>query len=359
MTLLCALGRPSPQAELYEIDKTVFDADGKPVLISDYHNFQETPFDLETILQQLPEAKFKKIATFARTTIDSLRMLAFVQDHPGVIGLCMGELGEITRILAPVVGTPLMYAPEDEKLATAPGQLTLQTLLETYHFRKLRVGTPIFGLIGDPVVQSPGHIYHNARLQGRGVYVKMRIQKEELADFFHWARKLPFHGLSVTTPHKKSALAFLDDLDPEAAAIGAVNTIVVQEGRWVGYNTDGLGALKALGDVQEKRIAILGGRGGAGRAIAHEAKKQGSEVATIRRGETPGDYDILINATGEDNPAEALPGTTVMELSLKTTTFLQEAQKRGCHTISGIEMYRHQAEFQLKLFLKTPQRFCQ
>ena len=350
MTLLCSLHRPSPDAELYEIEKTVFNKAGNAISISDYHNFTETPHDLEAILASLPKAEFQKIATFATSIIDALRMLDFVQSHPGVIGLCMGELGEITRILAPVVGCPLMYAPEHENDATAPGQLTLKTLLETYHFRKLKRGTPIFGLIGDPVVHSMGYLFHNAHLQGNGVYVKMRIKPEELADFFFYARRLPFKGLSVTTPHKKTVIPFLDRLDPEAAAIGAVNTIVFHEGQLIGHNTDGKGALDALGNVAGKRVAVLGGRGGAGSAIVYTAQKRRAEVAIVQRGEVVPAHDILVNATGTDDPAEPAENTVVLEASIRDTTFLKKARAKGCMAIPGSVMFTRQAEYQLEVW---------
>jgi 3-dehydroquinate dehydratase/shikimate dehydrogenase len=353
MTLLCSLHRPSPEAELYEVEKTVFDKTGKVIPISDYHNFTETPYDLEAILASLPKVGFQKIATFANSTIDALRMLDFVQSHPGVIGLSMGELGEITRILAPVVGCPLMYAPEHEEDATAPGQLTLKTLLETYHFRKLKRGTPIFGLIGDPVTHSVGYLFHNAHFQGNGVYVKMRIKSEELADFFFYARRLPFKGLSVTTPHKKKVIPFLDRLDPEAEAIGAVNTIVFHNGQLIGHNTDGKGALDALGEVSGKKIAVLGGRGGAGSAIVYVAKKRGADVVIVQRGGAVPEHDILINATGADDPAESTPNKIVLEVSTRETMFLKKARAQECLAIPGSAMFTRQAEYQLGLWEST------
>mgnify|MGYP000031079876 CR=1 FL=1 len=192
-----------PEVELIEYDRgeykelldkahntVFFDYDIKKIpshipveqLILSYHNFENTPHDLEALLQLLKRkgrAKFYKIATFATSTLDALRMLLFVQKHPEVIGLCMGPLGSITRILAPIFAVPLAYAPLAPEEKSAPGQLLLSELQEIYHFTKLRKQTPIYGLIGNPISQSPGHLYHNKLFQGgaKGVYVKMELKE--------------------------------------------------------------------------------------------------------------------------------------------------------------------------------------
>ncbi len=331
-------------------------------LILSYHNFEETPSDLEELLQNMQKkgpARFYKIATWARSTLDALRMLEFVKSHPHVIGLCMGELGQITRILAPVVGTPIMYASFVEE--NALGQIPLATLLDTYHFRKLTPKTPIYGVIGDPIAQSPGHIYHNGKMQGEGVYIKMRITSLELSAFFSYVRSLPFQGLSVTIPHKEEVLEFLD----ETPAMGAVNTICLKEDRLIGSNTDGIAVLQLLGNVKGKKIVILGA-GGSARAIGYVAIQEGAEVTIFNRTlekaqklaedlnclwhDTIGDYDILINATASNDPLEEEyfhPQLVVVDLSLNPESyFLKRAAQSGAHLISGQQVYEKQASLQ-------------
>lgn len=370
MTLLC-----TPQfGDLSEVDhgshKTLYDSQGRlcyidvdwkaplvpgaPTLIS-YHNFQETPKNLHEILAQMKRrpAAFYKIATLANSTLDACRMLEFVRAHSNVIGLCMGQLGEMTRILAPCFGTPIMYAPLTLETQTAPGQLPFHDLVSTYRFRKLNTSTALYGLIGDPVSHSIGHEFHNQFFDQKGinaVYVKMRVHSEELAAFLGAAKNLNFKGLSVTMPLKEKILPFLDQIDPVAQAIGAVNTVVFQKGKMIGYNTDAEAAriaLETLGPLDSQKVAILG-RGGAAKAIAFALEKAGASVATFTRAleEFASDYTILINATPSPMPLDPsliIPGKKIMDLSLLETPFLHKARKKGCSCLSGYPMYLHQA----------------
>src|SRR6185437_13162580 len=172
------------------------------------------------------------------SSLDALRMLEFVRKHSNVIGLCMGELGQITRILAPVVGTPLMYAPISAPIL---GQLEYRVLVNTYRFRELDPQTAIYGLIGNPVTQSIGHEFHNRyfqHLKQNAVYVKIPLHLQELEAFLTYAKRLPFQGLSVTMPFKEKIIPFLDEIDPVAKEIGAVNTLLFRAGKIWGYNTD-------------------------------------------------------------------------------------------------------------------------
>ena len=381
MTMLCTPAKDS-RADLFEVNhgshKTLHDQSGKvrfidyswnmcpdiesSRLILSYHNFEETPPDLEEILHMMHRsrpAKFYKIATRARSTLDALRMLEFVRRHPQVIGLCMGELGSPTRILAPIFGSPIMYASISEE--NALGQIPLDTLLQTYHFRKLHPQTPIYGLIGDPISQSPGHIYHNQVMQGKGVYIKMPIKSSELTSFFSYVRSLPFQGLSVTIPHKEAVLPFLDQI----SELGAVNTISLKEGRLIGTNTDGPAALQLLGDVAGKKIFILGA-GGSARAITTLLLQQGAKVTIFNRtleraqklacelrcfwknfDEMTTDYDILINTTPCDPAIHLKPQSLVIDLSLKERSpFLERAIKTRTKVISGHHFYVQQARLQ-------------
>lgn len=329
----------------------------KTHIITSYHNFESTPEDLETLHNSLknPFAHHIKIACHARSTLDSLRMLHLVK-KTGCIGLTMGPLGALTRILAPVMGTPWIYAG-------APGQITLDELLTTYRFRSLNPKTQIYGLIGNPIAQSPSHTTHNALLQqinANAVYIKMLLENNELPDFFSLIKDLPFHGLSVTAPYKESLFPYLDTLSPDAQAIGAVNTLVRTPDGWLGTNTDGTGGLDALGAVQDKHVVILGA-GGAAKALAVVAKRRGAHLTlcnrTARKGEQlaqhvgatfsstlPATYDILINTTPHP-PTHILPNSTIMDLpSAPTLTpLLKKANRLGCKTIPGFHMFIHQA----------------
>lgn len=386
MTLLCAPVKKlqaTTKVDLQEIDegdiKTIYGKEnfinvdwktktlpsGKVIVT--YHNFEETP-DLDAVLKTLqeahPQAHFYKIATMARSTLDSLRMMEFLQRHPRVIGICMGELGTVTRICAPIFNVPLTYAPLCDEDKTAPGQLLVDYLCQIYHFRSLTPETKIYGLIGDPVYRSISHLFHNDffRTHSRNaVYVKMVVKSEELAQFFASIKKLPFAGLSVTAPLKEAILPFIDVIDPKAKAIGAVNTLAFRKGKIYGNNTDGDAALDVLGDVQNKTLVVLGA-GGAAKAIIYTAVKRGCHVVIVNR--TPEraselaqlmgcawskkipTYDILVNTTSASMPIDAqdiLPGKIVMDIAVYGTEFFKEAQRKGCTVLNGFPMFFQQA----------------
>ena len=264
-----------------------------------------------------------------------------------------------------------MYAPLSKEEVNVPGQLLAGELKGVYHFDQLNAQTKIFGLIGDPIAQSPGHLFHNEAFHSKGinaVYIKMPLQAVELERFFALAKKLPFEGLSVTAPLKEAVLPFIDEIDPEAQEIGAVNTLVFKNGKILGYNTDGAAALELLGHVHRKTIVILGA-GGAARAIALTAMKRGAEVVLVNRTASKAQalaeklgchwsltvplYDILINATSVSMPIEEqllIPGKTVMDIALYETDFIQAARQKGCQVVEGQAMYLLQAAAQQELW---------
>ncbi len=335
-------------------------------IISSYHNFEETPKDLEAVFRKMhiQGVHTYKIACMAKSTLDALRMLAFVKEHQ-IIGLCMGEMGQITRILAPVFGSPINYAFYEEALA--PGQLSLKELKDIYHYHSLNRETSLYGLIGNPVRESIGHLTHNEEIRKLGLnalYIKMAILPSELEEFFLLIKKIPFCGLSVTMPLKEAVIPFVEEINP----IGAVNTLSFQEGKILGLNTDGIGAINALEEktsISNKKIIIIGA-GGAAKAIAYVAKQKGALVTLLNR--TPNrialslskmeeiaftGYDILINCTPEPLPIDPkyiLPSAIVMDT--KTVPHAKSLLSYATHKIYGIEMFKKQAELQRALWFK-------
>jgi 3-dehydroquinate dehydratase/shikimate dehydrogenase len=277
-------------------------------------------------------------------------------------------------VLGPVAGNLIDYACLNEDQKTAPGQLTVHELVDVYGYHKLNPNTHLYGLIGDPVSRSKGHLYHNEIYQ-HSVYVKMNVEAEELSTFFPLAIQIGFRGLSVTMPLKEKVLPFLHSIDSQAKQIGAVNTILIKDGYLSGYNTDGRGALDAI----EKRIAITGkkivlvGAGGAAKAIAFEAHRRGAYVLILNRTvqkarelaievgcqsggltEVPLDYDILINCSADSlaiDSRKILPSALVMDVIYvpRETPLLQKAASLGCQVVYGDEMFFNQAAAQIEL----------
>ncbi len=347
--------------------------------ILSYHNFSKTPLDIEELYNKmlLYPAHSYKIATPSSSTNETLSFLLLSKKHHKLSIIPMGEKGSFGRILSFTLENKLHYTFHPSKEPFAPGQVSLEDLTNIYRYVNLNTKTALYGLIGDPVTKSIGHIYHNdifARQDRNALYIKMSLTQDELKDFFPLAHQWGFQGLSVTMPLKEAILPYVDILDPKVEQVGAINTLLFQGKQIFGTNTDGIGALNAL----EKQTSIAGkkvvliGAGGASRAIAFEAKKRGALLyivnRTLARAETlanelecesanlsniPYTYDILINTSSHlDSFEKILPSALVMDIvySPKETPFLEKALALGCKITYGEEMFIRQADEQAALF---------
>lgn len=140
-------------------------------------------------------------------------------------------------------------------------------------------------VFGDPVAHSRSPGFHNAALRASGIdaqYVKIHVPPDELTATLRSLPEAGFFGTNVTIPHKAGALATVDEADDYARKSGAVNTVVVEGNKLVGFNTDGPGLLRAIReefsvDLRDLRVLLLGAGGGAGRAIAVQCAMEGCE----------------------------------------------------------------------------------
>lgn len=190
--------------------------------------------------------------------------------------------------------------------------------------------------------------------------------------------------MSISAPYKEIAADFMDELSPDAAAIGAVNAVQNKAGKLIGHNTDWVGALKALEEstaIQGRNVALLGA-GGAARAIAYGLLDSGAAVTVFNRTHHNGEKlaqeigvefggtldqaakfkpEIVVNATtlGMGTSADVpIPddvfntAKTVMDIvvSPQATMLLQRAAQHGCESIGGIRMLVHQGAAAFKLF---------
>jgi len=249
--------------------------------------------------------------------------------------------------------------------------------------------TIIFGILGRPVAHSLSPVMHNAAFRHLGinaVYVAFPVT--DLDQAVSGLRGLGIGGVSVTIPFKEEIIPLLDELDPQASRIGAVNTVVNRDGRLYGYNTDWLGALHALKaktGLKGEHVLILGA-GGAARAIAFGILEEGgrvtlSDLDAPRAAALARDLKveaiplnaldqcpatILVNATpvGMEPKVDDIPidphllgrYRLVMDIVYKPleTRLLREAQKRGCAAIDGLQMLIHQATAQFELWTGRP-----
>ncbi len=379
-------------------------------LILSSHDFQGRPADLEQRLERIHAADcdVAKIVWRAESICDALTCFDMMRAslQPGgkpVIAIAMGESGLISRILARKFGAFLSFCSLTAGAESAPGQIALPTMRDLYRWDAIGPDSGVYGVIGHPIAHSMSPAIHNAAFAECGldaVYVPLLIEPayEAFEAFVRGAMDRPWmnlRGLSVTIPHKENALRFVGDrVEPLAKQIGAVNTLVFDSGGTVrGLNTDYAGALDALtegmgcrrSDIEGVPVAVIGA-GGASRAQVAGLCDCGCDVTiynrTFRRAESLAeefgcraeplerverlDADIVINTTSlgmhpnEDTtplPAEAMRSDMVVFDNVYNpmeTRLLREAAEVGCTTVSGVDMFVHQAVAQFEAWTGRP-----
>jgi shikimate dehydrogenase len=196
--------------------------------------------------------------------------------------------------------------------------------------------TKVCAIIGDPVEHSLSPVMHNAAFKKLGlnlVYVAFNITKDSLKDAISGAKTLGLRGLNVTMPHKNAVIAYLDEVDSAAEGIGAVNTILSNRRKLVGYNTDGNGAMIALqesGVCPEEKKMLLLGAGGAAKAIAFQAAQEADELVILNRTPEKAEQlaELLRNKFGAEVKGGAL-SAEVLEKELETTDILVNSTSVG------------------------------
>ncbi|MBW2975806.1 type I 3-dehydroquinate dehydratase, partial [Candidatus Woesearchaeota archaeon] len=234
----------------------------KTRIIVSFHNFKKT--DKREILKRYSLIKklcpdIIKIASFADSIDNNLIIFSLIKrakkENKRIIALCMGEKGGISRIISPFIGSEWTYGSLKHGKESAPGQIPADMLKSLYRIDRLKK-PKIFGLVGNPVRHSKGIIIHNkafAKLKLDRVYVNFLV--DNLKSFIDNYKPI-ISGLSVTIPFKRDIIRYLDDIDPVAKKIGAVNTVIKRDGKLIGYNTDVTGAIKAI----ESKTSIKGRR---------------------------------------------------------------------------------------------------
>ncbi len=271
-----------------ELLQSIIEGDRKKsqVIVS-YHDFTKTPDRLEglyEIMCELPGDNILKIVTYAQDLNDNLQMFRLVErarkEGQKFIGLCMGEKGEISRILSTLMGGYLTFGSLDRGKESAPGQITASRLRDVYRIGSLAEPVELYGVLGNPVSKSMGPWIHNRAFKETNrsaIYVPLLSDN---AEKFFEGFKDRIQGLSITMPFKENMVPLVDAMEDAAKPTGALNTLYKKGEKWIGANTDGIGALQALEaatSVSGKRILIIGA-GGAAKAIGHEAVRRGASV---------------------------------------------------------------------------------
>jgi len=261
--------------------------------------------------------------------------------------------------------------------------------------------TKLLGVIGHPIEHSLSPLMHNTvfnELNINSVYLAFDINPGDIEKFIDGASAMGILGINVTIPHKVEIMNYIDEISKEAKLIGAVNTVKFgNKNKIKGYNTDGLGCVRALqesgGEIPKKNIFIIGA-GGAARAIAFQCVLEGANVSITNRTEEMfmaenlsseikeklkknipvidfsnkaiakelSNSDILIHATpvgmfpninNSIIPKEIIPmHLTVMDIVYNPieTKLLRLAGEKGCKTVSGVGMFVYQGAEALKLW---------
>jgi shikimate dehydrogenase len=262
--------------------------------------------------------------------------------------------------------------------------------------------TSVCAIIGDPVEHSLSPAIHNAafkELKLNLVYVAFTVTKNELKEAISGAKTLGFRGLNVTMPHKNAVMKYLDETDSMAKSIGAVNTVLNDGGRLAGFNTDGIGAMRALKEngvsLDGKKLLLLGA-GGAAKAIAFQAAQEVEKLVVLNRTSKKAeklaealrkkfgkkvrgiefssaflkdeikDADILVNATSvgmhPDVNRSPVPRTLlrpslfVMDIvySPLETKLVMDAKAEGAKIVSGLEMLIYQGAASFEIWTNHP-----
>jgi shikimate dehydrogenase len=323
-------------------------------------------------------AQVVKIAVTPQRLADCNTLLAINGQHGKhgeLVVLGLGPFGSTTRILPDRFGSAWTYAGALQEI----GQLSVNALVNAYNFHSIDASTEIYGIVGGSVAHSVSPAMHNAAfraLQFNGAYVP--LPAVDAADFVEFGKAFKISGASVTMPHKVTLFDQLDEVYSVARRIGAINTVRVENGRWIGGNTDAAGFLEPLREripVRGLQASILGA-GGAARAVAvglasagcsvriharddakakHVAMQTGSEVGPWPP--KPGSWDLLVNCTpigmyprADETPIdrEQLTGRYVYDIVYNPTQtrLMREAAEMGCQTIGGLEMLVAQAQEQ-------------
>ena len=367
-------------------DDLIAQAGGRRIVLST-HDFLGVPMDLTARVHAMRStgAEVIKIAAAMTSLSDCVPLLdlgAQSGRQSGLVLIGMGQYGLATRVLAWRFGSIWTYAGALREV----GQMNAQSLLKDYHFRSVTDATEIYGVAGGSVAHSVSPAMHNAAFRASRVdAVYLPLPAVSAADFARFGRAIGISGASVTIPLKVSLCDEVDEVFSVARRIGAINTIRVENGRWLGGNTDASGFLEPL----QERVALNGmrasvlGAGGAARAVTVALASSGCSVMLHARNRAqaeetamltsvevgpwppePGSWDLLINCTPigmyphvDESPiaADQLTGRYVYDLVYNPaiTRLLRDAASKGCQMIGGLEMLVAQAREQFQWWVGT------
>lgn len=368
------------------------DLKDKVGVILSFHDFKTTK-KLEESFAEMKHypADFYKVVSTATTLNDNVHMMKFLQAHSAqfeMVGLCMGEQGIISRVLAVRAGSIFTFAAATRGEETAPGQVTAGDLRDTYRIEIVDAATQVYGVAGDPVAHSMSPIMMNTAFRRETVNaVYLGLHARTLKDLMSCVHEIPIRGLSITMPYKQDIVKVLTNSDLLTKQIGACNTVVRgQDGKLYGFNTDVAGIMVPLEQrltLQGARVLVVGA-GGVARAAAFGLKNKGAEVFIINRTAEKGQalarqakakymkradvakssFDVIINATpvgmggNKQSPLEEKELNTKYLFDLvyvpAETKLTKMAKAKNIQVIPGLEMFVQQGARQFEIWTGKP-----
>ncbi|MBA2115782.1 shikimate dehydrogenase [Bremerella alba] len=371
---------------------------GNTKRIISYHNFRETPADLDGLHKRMQQQDpdIIKIATMANSPQDNVRILELVRrSEIPTIGLCMGDMGMPSRILGGRFGCPFTFATSSNERTLAPGQIGFRQMIDLYRYEEITDETELFGVVADPIGHSLSPHLHNAAFSEQGMnrrYLPFRVPREHLGVFFNEVcPQLGVKGLSITIPHKESAVLFVKRPDDAVKGVGATNTIIFDTEGPSGFNTDCDSAMESLdtmllpeqqgGSLEGLKVLMLGS-GGVARGVVWSLIQRKANVTissrTLENSEELAQQfncrhihwedrgsvqpDVLINGTPvgmhpnvNETPFEKRwikPNMVVFDTvyNPEQTLLIKEAKAAGARVVTGVEMFVRQAALQFKHF---------
>ena len=253
----------------------------------------------------------------------------------------------------------------------------------------------LYGVLGNPIEHSMSPLIHNDAFKRNGVegdYLPFLVEEDALEKAVNGLKAIGAGGFNITVPFKEKVIPYMDELDPFAKEVGAVNTAVIKDGVITGYNTDGPGFVKSLAPLIDhlfsgKKVLVIGGGGAARGIYCAMAKTEAGRVDIANRtlsaarkivsdchNGKPSDvlsladaekslsiYDIIIQTTSvglsslNESPISLLgikEKTVVCDIIYNPlkTKFLREAEDNGAIIQTGVDMFVHQAALAFELW---------
>ena len=333
--------------------------------IRSVHDFEKTPS--EEVLRRTLETGDQELSKFA-CMVRSFSDLHTIYKAATSVGrkhlvLGMGEMGTVTRIRQGILGNDFSFGYVGRR--TASGQLSAEEM------KALGDDCAVVGITGNPLGHTLSPVMQGAAMRDKGINgIYLKFESPDLAHVDDVIREYDIRGMNVTIPYKQDVVPYLDRVEGPAERMGAVNTVVNEDGRLVGTNTDYAGVLyaferagRSLSDCD--RVLVFGS-GGASRAAVYAAQESGCKVSVL--GRTPAKvealckdmgaevalgisldgYDALINCTpvGMKDDSDYMfdlaglkKDMAVMDMVYnRKTVLVKKAEETGCIVASGRDM---------------------